>query len=292
MSFTLPELGQEFYDEVERHCYSLIENNYWDRIDNYTLKQWLENFKTDEERYLASQILFNFQYRNEKAMISMFKQIIQIYLPQKLEELGVCNISSISEWETMLKMDKPSKVPFRFSTIDEENKIGKSGHALFRLYVQHNLINKDIGCTINTEIKLKNSKAIILVDDITGSASQFLGFYKKHQNSFNKFEHIIYCPLVAHEDAIRKIKEENTNIHIIPAEILTKKEHSFYTISDEINSNEDFISFYKEIMKRLTTRIPLGFNDQAILYAMNISTPNNNLPVIYHDKKWNPLLKR
>jgi len=292
MSFKIPELSQEFYDEVEKHCYSLIENNYWDRIDNYTLKQWLENFKTEEERYLASQILFHFQYRNEKAMLSMFKQILQVYLPQKLKELGVYTINSISEWENILKIkEKAFELPLRFSTIDKDDIIGTSGHALFRVYVQNNLIHREFGRIINSNID-KKVTTIIIVDDITGSGSQFLGFYKKHQNSFKKFENIIYCPLVAHEEAIENIKKEVSNIHIVPAEILTKEEHSFYAISDEINSNDIFLSLYKEIVKRFTTTIPLGFNKQAILYGLNISTPNNNLSVIYHNKQWNPLLKR
>jgi len=292
MSFKIPERGQEFYDEVERHCYSLIENEYWDRIDNYTFKQWLDNFKTEEERYLASQILFHFQYRNEKAMISMFKQILQVYLPQKLDELGIYTIPSISEWENILKVKKKAfELPLRFSTIDKENIIGTSGHALFRLYVQNDLVHREFGRIINSNID-KKVTTIIIVDDIMGSGSQFLDFYKKYKNSFDKFEHIIYCPLVAHEEAIENIRKEVSSIHIVPAEILTKKEHSFYAISDEINSNDIFLSFYEDIVKRLTTQIPLGFNEQAILYAMNISTPNNNLSVIYHNKKWNPLLKR
>jgi len=291
MSFKIPELSQEFYDEVEKYCYSLIENNYWDRIDNYTLKQWLENFKTEEERYLASQILFHFQYRNEKAMISMFKQILQVYLPQKLKELDIYSINSISEWENILSTDKAFKLPFRFSTIDKEDKIGTSGHALFRLYAQNDLIYKDIGRVIDSTMQ-NNIKTIILVDDITGSGKQFIDFYTKHKKHFDKFENIIYCPLVAHADAIKKIEDIADNIYIVPTEILTKEEHSFYAISDERNSNDSFISFYKEVVHKLKITFPLGFNEQAILYAMNISTPNNNLSVIYHNKQWNPLLKR
>ncbi|NOQ32112.1 MAG: hypothetical protein GQ570_13430 [Helicobacteraceae bacterium] len=291
MSFKLPLLSQEFFDEVETHCYLLIKNNYWDKIDNYTLKKWLENFKTDNEKYLASQILFHFQYRNEKAMLSMFKQIIQVYLPQKLDELGVYTIPSIREWEKMLSTDKAFKLPFRFSTIDKEDKIGTSGHALFRLYAQNNLIYKDIGRVIDSDMDDK-VKTIIIVDDIIGSGEQFIKFYKKHKTAFEKFKNIIYCPLVAHEEGIANIKEELSHIHIVPAEVLTKEEHSFYSISDELNSNDSFQSFYQEVVEKLKIKFPLGFNEQAILYAMNISTPNNNLSVIYHNKQWNPFLKR
>jgi len=291
MSFKSPLLSQEFFEEVEKHCYSLIKNNYWDKVDNYTLKQWLENFETDDEKYLASQILFHFQYRNEKAMLSMFKQIIQVYLPQKLNELGVHEIASISEWEEELSTTKAFKLPFRFSTIDKEDKIGTSGHALFRLYAQNNLIYKDIGRVIDSNMQI-NVKTIILVDDITGSGKQFINFYEKHKISFEKFENIIYCPLVAHEEGIKNIREKLSHVHIVPAEVLTKEEHSFYSISDEVNSNDIFLSFYQEVVEKLKIKFSLGFSEQAILYAMNISTPNNNLSVIYHNKQWSPLLKR
>ena len=110
--FKSPNLGQEFYEEVIDRCYKLIEINYWDRIDNSTLDEWLNNFETDNEKYFASQILFNFQYRNYDAMITMFKQIIQIYLPQKLAELDIYTISSIQDWERDLTTSRAFSFPF------------------------------------------------------------------------------------------------------------------------------------------------------------------------------------
>jgi len=289
--FKSPNLSQEFYSEVIERCYKLIEINYWDRIDNYTFSEWLNNFKTDEEKYFASQILFNFQYRNHDAMITMFKQIIQIYLPQKLAELNIYKITSIQQWEKDLTTKKAFDFPFRFSTIDKEDKIGTSGHALFRLFAQNGLINKEIGRVINSEMDSKCT-TIILVDDIAGTGRQFFDFYTKYKDSFKKFQYIIYCPLVAHEDAIKKIKDIAENIHIIPAEVLTKEKHSFFHISDEINNNEKFQIFYEQIISKLNIKDKFGFNNQAILYGLNISTPNNNLPIIYYSENWNPLLKR
>jgi len=289
--FKSPNLSQEFYNEVIDRCYKLIEINYWDRIDNSTLDEWLGNFKIEEEKYFASQVLFNFQYRNHDAMITMFKQIIQIYLPQKLAELNIHKIDSIQQWEKDLTTNKAFTFPFRFSTIDKEDKIGTSGHALFRLFAQSGLINKEIGRVINSKMDEK-VKTIILVDDIAGTGTQFFDFHQKYKDSFAKFQHIIYCPLVAHEDAIKKIQDIAENIHIIPAEILTKEKHSFFQISDDLNSNEKFQVFYKQIIDKLEIKDKFGFSNQAILYGLNISTPNNNLPIIYYSKKWNPLLKR
>jgi hypothetical protein len=79
----------------------------------------------------------------------------------------------------------------------------------------------------------------------------------------------------------------------VPAEIITR-EHSFYAITDEKNSNKNFIEFYNDLIKRKNLKItfPYGYNMQAILYGMDISTPNNNYPLIYHNQQWNPLLIR
>lgn len=293
MSFLLPQNHEQLYTEVLERCFCLINLNYWNRIDEHSLEKWLSNFTTDEEKFFAIQILFNFQYRNNKAMISMFKQIIQVLLPQKLEELGIYEIESIEKWEKILTTENNElfKLPFRFSTINKKGSIGESGDALFRLMAQKNIVNKKFGRFIDS-IK-EDCKTVILIDDITGSGSQFINFFNRYKSSFDKFDNIIYAPLVAHIDAITILKNLDNRIHLIPSEILTKDE-SFYSIIDENNANKEYIDFTKEIMKKQKLKItfPFGFSEQAILYGLDISTPNNNHSFIYHDKKWNPLLRR
>ncbi len=292
MSFTLPSQNFAFYTEVLDRCRALIELNYWDRIDNHILDQWLANFTNDTEKYFAIQILFHLKYRNEKAMVAMFKQIIQVYLPQKLQERDIYTISSIREWEKELREEKTAfKLPFRFSTINKEGRIGESGDALFRIMAQKNIVYKGIGRFIdNIDVDIKT---VILVDDMAGSGMQFKKFYDLHVDSFDRFDNIIYCPLVAHEDAIELISEITSKIHIVPAEIINN-EHSFYSIKDDINTEADFSGYYDQLVKdkSLKIKFPYGFNDQAILYALSISTPNNNHPMIYHNIKWAPLLIR
>ena len=281
----------EFYHEVVTRCQDLIKIHYWDRIDKYTLEQWLNNFSTEEEKYLAAHILYNFQYRNQKAMLSMFKQIVQVYLPQKLEELEIYSIDTIEKWESILSSDKAFKLPFRFSTINKSGCIGESGDALFRLYAQHNIIYKGIGRFIqNIDPQIKT---VILVDDITGSGNQFKKFYFQFESEFKTFDHILYVPLVAHPDAIKNIQKISQKIHIMACEVITDK-NTFYNIVDKYNSNQDFLIAYEKMIKKnsLHMKFPFGYNKQAILYAMNISTPNNNLACIYHNKKWYPLLRR
>lgn len=292
MSFTLPDLSTAFYQEVIERCFGLIEVNYWKRIDNHILSQWLQNFKSDEEKYFAAQLLFHLQYRNEKAILSMFKQIIQVYLPQKLEELKIFEIQSIQEWETLLTTEPQAyDLPFRFSTINKEGRIGESGDALFRILAQNRIVHKGLGRFIDC---IKPSiKTVILIDDLAGSGGQFETFYNQYQETFTNFDFIIYCPLVSHEDAIARIRKLSPKIHIVPAEIITRA-NSFYAIADEKNLNSDFIEFYDSFIKRNRLKIsyPYGYHSQALLYGFDLSTPNNNHPLIYHNRRWNPLLIR
>lgn len=293
MAFLLPTNHQQLYNEVLERCFFLIDINYWNRIDKHTLEQWLNNYQTEEEKFFAIQILFHFQYRNSKAMTAMFKQIIQVLLPEKLEELGIYSINSISEWENKLRIENKElfKLPFRFSTINKKGAIGESGDALFRLMAQQNIINKKMGRFIDS-INI-NCKVVILVDDITGSGDQFVEFFNNYKKYFDNFDYIIYAPLVAHTKAIQRLQELDSRIHLVVAEVLTDRE-SFYSIIDENNSNQEYINFTNEIIKKqkLSIKFPFGYKEQALLYGLDLSTPNNNHAFIYHDKKWNPLLRR
>lgn len=293
MAFKLPSNHQQLYVEVYDRCLALIDLGYWTRIDKSILDDWLDNFTNEEEKFFASQILFHFKFRNNKAITSMFNQIIQVLLPQKLEELNIYKINSISEWEKTLSTGNKDlfELPFRFSTINKKGAIGESGDALFRLMAQKNILNKKLGRFIDS-IK-PECKVVILIDDITGSGGQFIDFFNRYKESFNQFEYIIYAPLVAHIEAIDKLTNLDNRIHIITSEIL-KKEESFYKIFDENNSNEEYIEFTNKIIKQkgLNIKFPFGYSNQAILYGLELSTPNNNHSFIYHDIKWYPLIRR
>ena len=224
MSFKLPPNHQQLYAEVYSRCLALIDLGYWTRIDKSILDDWLSNFTNKEEKFFAIQILFHFKFRNNKTIISMFNQIIQVLLPQKLEELNIYKINSISDWEKTLKTSDKElfKLPFRFSTINKKGAIGESGDALFRLMAQKNILNKKLGRFIDSITS--ECKVVILIDDITGSGGQFIDFFNRYKENFNQFDYIIYAPLIAHIEAIDKLTKLDNRIHIITSEILTKEE--------------------------------------------------------------------
>jgi hypothetical protein len=294
MSFKLPENWEDNIQDIVERCYDLIDVGYFKQFDKSVLDDWLSNFKTQEEKYLAAQILNNLHYRNEKALIAMFKQILQVYLPQKLKELNIFEVDSIEKWEKTLSSTNAYKLPFRFSTINKEGRIGESGDAIFRLYTQQGLIEKGIGRFINN-IKCEHCNTLILVDDFTGTGKQFKTFYEKYQTIFDQFEYIIYAPLVAHENAIENISRIATNIHLITAETI-KKENGFYGLKDKINNNQDFSEVCDTVLQKFSRKnkpdFPYGYDNQANLYAFSVSTPNNNHSLLYHNKNWNQLLKR
>ncbi|MGW8168608.1 MAG: phosphoribosyltransferase-like protein [Sulfurovaceae bacterium] len=294
MNFSLPENWEDNIQDIVERCYDLIDIGYFNKLDKSGLDAWLSNFETQEERYLAAQMLNNLHYRNEKTLITMFKQILQVYLPQKLRELKIFEIESIEKWEKTLSSTDAYKLPFRFSTINKEGRIGESGDALFRLYTQYGLVEKGIGRFIN-DIKCKHCNTIILIDDFTGTGNQFKVFYKKYQTIFDKFEYIIYAPLVAHESAINSISGIAKNIHLITAETI-KNDNGFYGLKDKANNNKNFCELCDKILERFSKKnkpiSPYGYKNQANLYVFSISTPNNNHSFLYHNKYWNQLFKR
>lgn len=294
MSFELPENYEDNIHDIIERCYDLIDVGYFNKFDKSVLDNWLSNFKTQEEKYLAAQILNNLHYRNEKALIAMFKQILQVYLPQKLKELKIFEIESIETWEKLLSSTNAYKLPFRFSTINKEGRIGESGDAIFRLYSQYGLIEKGIGRFIN-DITCAQCNTVILVDDFTGTGNQFKAFYTKYKKIFDRFKYIIYAPLVAHENAIKNISDIAENIHLITAETI-KKENGFYGLKDKVNNNKDFSELSDTILRKFSKKnkpeFPYGYDNQANLYAFSVSTPNNNHSLLYHNKHWQQLLKR
>ncbi len=107
MAFKIPPNYLEFYNEIVGRCHSLIELKYWDKIEPRTLDAWLDNFKTDEEKYLSSLILYKLIYRNDKTIDSMLSKLFHITIPNILENNNIfIHAGNLETWEARLKNPK------------------------------------------------------------------------------------------------------------------------------------------------------------------------------------------
>jgi len=298
LSFIAPDNWLEIYDETISKTFKLIELEYIDNIDKGILRSWLNNFKTKEEKYFATIILNSLVYRNENAILSIFENIIHMKLPKIMNSLGL-NINSIQELELMLKTPKAiSSLNFCISTVEGVDKnIGKSGEVLNRLLKSKELIYKTINFNIpGAKNKPKKINTIIFIDDIVGTGSQFIKFYKKYKNKIEWFDNIIYLPLVAYQEGIEKIKKFNDSIIIEAMELLDKKDTFFYNDNekfDKLNTITDLEDFYNELINKNNLNVNSTEYDLNTLYFFKISSPNNNLPLVYYsNESWNKLFLR
>jgi hypothetical protein len=289
-----PTNSNEFCASVLEISKNLIEMRYWDTIDNVTLKKWLSNFKDENEKYFAAKILLSLRYRNEKAIISMVKHLIQVLLPTKLEELNIYSLQSLEQWETILSKKSALDLPFCFSAIKKSQSLHDSGGELFRLMQKQKLVHSKLGMPID-QIDHNKYKHIVIIDDFMGTGSQFSDFYNKNLQHFSHFQNIIYCPLVATKCALCSEENRLQNTHFLPVEVIDR-EDSLFGLSDTVNNNESFIEFYKDMMKskKIKHNDLFGFGKLGLLYGFSISTPNNSLPILYKSDcdQWHHLLRR
>ncbi|MGB0834818.1 MAG: phosphoribosyltransferase-like protein [Psychrobium sp.] len=303
-AFEAPFNWKTFYDDVVDKCEGYIKTGYWEGIDRHRLRLWLQNFHSDEEKYLSACMLDSMVFRTPKMINASFKHIATSIIPNFLAKHGAIFSGDLTEWLQNLK--KGSDIPFRFIAIEEvDNKVGKSGSVIIR-ELQQVLDLAGHMCQKPSRIpKLnKDVKAIVLIDDFAGTGEQFCNFYiEKIKNAVIDKYKVLYVPLAAHEIAVKNIESKFPEVEVRPVELLSERDSFFADrrgtfYGDETNTAESAKSFYLKLCSRRNfgkLNYLLGKGDLSLTYAFSLSTPNNNLKLIYHnpmDGKWNHLLYR
>lgn len=303
----LPDEHEEIIDRVLEKCRTLINLNYWNNIEIVELMLWLKNFNNGEERYLACAILDSIIFRNKESIYALSSQLFHIVLPQILDEKKILKIKCIESWESnLLSTDSRNLVPIRFTTIEgTDHRTAKSGQVLLR-EIQRSFFDKNLILSIKTisdeafiQRATSKVKAIVIIDDILASGTQFNTFIEKYALDKLPF-HFIFCPFAGISSSISNINNKYSNIHIEPIELLGD-ENKFFSKENKllnlINDNGfiEFKKLYLEICKRdnINKNGALGFGDQELTYIFSDSTPNNNLSILTHrNSTWKNLFKR
>ncbi|GAB3023519.1 phosphoribosyltransferase-like protein [Bowmanella dokdonensis] len=301
--FEAPHNWDIYYDDVVSKCESYISFGYWEDIELYQLRSWLSNFETDEEKYFSACILDALVYRSRSMVKSSFKNIASSIVPKFLKKNSIPYDSNIDDWLTRLKEGK--KVPIRFVSVENvDNKAGKSGSVIIRDLIETLDLAKHVTQIPENVPKFPDEvKAIILVDDFAGTGSQFVDFFKKNIDPYNIRVPILYTPLAAHQDAINYIEQQLPQVEVVPVELLSQDDSFFSPINgyfrgDNKNNVTDAKAFYLEMCERTPLKgkeFLLGKGELCLTFAFHLSTPNNNLKVIYHDSEengWSRLLYR
>ncbi len=310
MAFKAPNGYLDFYDEIIKKSHKLIDIGYWDKIETRKLNKWLENFKTDEEKYLSALILYKLVYRNDKAIDSMISKLFHITIPNILEKYNIYPLNmTMDEWrEKLRKPGSKEVINFLFSTIVSE-ELGDSGNDYMRR-LREKFVVKELICRI-TDTKRRHHKSLIFIDDIIGTGKQVSTFLKKYKAELKEYDNLVFTPLIAHKKGIESIKQEfnnlgyKNNIIIEPQEMIISDNYmlDFETNEndyfDGLNTSDDLKIFYEsvvdknQLVKKSSEFFGFGNLGLTIMFATGI--PDNTLPIIRNtgeDNAWIPLYEK
>lgn len=304
MTFFVPEQYSQLFDEVTQRFRLLIRKRVLHKIDEIVLDNWLGNFISAEDRYIAARILDGLIYRSEPMLYSSIDQLLQCVLTSQLRQWDLYSPKSIEDFLSSLKDGDPSH-PVRFVAIDKSfanEEPGKSGDIIIRHVRQRGRVSAKLTCSPESIPSLPDSvKVLVFVDDIIGSGKQFKKFAKFHELDVHaaRFKSL-YCPMMAYDDGVATIQHAYPWLTVSPIEMLSERHRFYHADSEEANKwaadKTNTIADVREHVSALAVAAgipPATKFSLELLVAFDHSTPNNTLPLLWaRSDKWHPLLTR
>lgn len=273
----------------------------WPIEPKLNAEDWLSNFLPQERRF-AESLLSSFLFFNEKMCKSMLKSAFHnISSHLKVQE----GISKQEQWHHF----RQSCI---FSTIDitEVNPCA-SGHLMCRRvrdilqYGEERILPQSESLA---RLHNRETKYLVLVDDIIGSGMQFTDTWTSIVNTrLGQLSYpsvcsapdveAFYIPLIGTEYGIKEIRKTCKDITILPANILDSRYSVFHAESfvwpDGLRL--EATQFLHSASKRAGIPEGLweGHEKMGLTLAFHHSTPDLTLPLFTWDKNnWKPLLER
>ncbi len=304
MSFFVPDQHASLYDDVTQRFRLLIRKQVISTIDEIDLDNWLSNFVSAEDKYLAARILDGLMFRSRAMIFSSIDQLLQCVLPSQLRQWGAYSHRSIEDFLRSLAAGDVSH-PVRFVAIERSfanEEPGKSGGVLIRHLRQHGHIARELTCPPERIASLPETvKVLIFIDDIIGSGKQFAKFSKFHKlaDHARRFRSL-YCPLMAYDKGVKTVRQEHPWLAISPIEQLGPKNQFYCPDVDNPErwalDKSNLVTDVQEHVKNLAITVgipPATKFSLDLLIAFEHSTPNNTLSLLWaRSDIWHPLLNR
>lgn len=303
MAFHVPTNQRGFFQDVELRFRLLLRKGIITGIDPMRLSNWLVNFVSPEDKYLAAHLLNGLTYRSHAMVKSSFQHLMECELPRVLREHGGWSFADLETiYETL--SNGTAQSPIRIVAVDGtfENTPGKSGAVMIRQFKRHLNVARPLLCRPERLEELpENVKVLIFIDDLVGSGQQFNSF-AKHYNleGHSKNRCLVYCPLLAFDKGLNKLNEALPWLKILAVETLNSN-HQFFRGSvtephiwgiDQVNTVQDVKDHVKMLCER--NDIPAETRHCLdLLVAFEHAVPNNSLPMLsIRSAKWEPLFDR
>ncbi len=295
----IPKNARSFINKVEADTRKLIELGLWP-IPMARFDGWFQQFCGDVERFFAASVLNQLTLRTQKQFESglhcMFRGPVSAAIFPEEHDLALA--------ELLARTSDPRVrlVP----VICEGDPPTKSGPLVLRRLQRIMRIHSNWMVwpwQVTSLVEEKKIDHIIFADDFLGSGQQFDRFID-HWKLKNLSEecNFVYAPVVAHENGIKYLEEHLKFVKLITTERLNAASGLFSaqlwgSLTEGAVSSQEaqdwFLEFCDVKKARPRSVSHLGFGDLALTYGFTHATPNNTIPLLWHEStRWQPLLER
>jgi hypothetical protein len=237
------------------------------KVDQREIEEWLLNFDSNEDMFLALKLLNKLSYITYDNLKSLSKALFN----RIKAELGVM--------ATKLCI---------FSYIGDITS--GSAHTM-KIFQEQNDLRKDLFVESTQLTSVHGKKVLLLLDDFIGSGNFFVKWFEENSSILSKFEKLYYCSLVAFEDGIKKV-EKDSNVKVICGR---KYEPSSKVLEGDLFSDAEKDQI-KNLVTKYSRRLPQeylwGRDNCQLLVALESHIPNNSLAILWASKYWSPLIER
>lgn len=280
---------------------------------------WLENFKEDvdgspSERLHALCLLSQFMYFGSRQIRELLKALFRdSYKYPIIESIRKAN-KDTTDADLLSSKFKEELHKTRFLGVGNPSESGSHLLYYFRqenqlpkeLFIHSYQIFKRHGKSKSPTIRFPDVKRYVFIDDFCGSGKQAKTYsndiLKDIKSITRKNISFEYYMLFSTKTGLKEISEKTlfdkpkTVFELDDSyKCFGRKSRYFFENNDAIDKSfaKKMCTFYGKI---LNPSDPLGFKDSQLLIGFHHNTPNNTLPIIWHDEptgpKWTPIFRR
>ncbi|MBD9471253.1 hypothetical protein [Pseudoxanthomonas sp. PXM01] len=306
MAFEVPGGYEGLSRQVFQRFRSLVAVGAIDIVTPTAFDAWTRNFNSEEEKYLAAQMLSASVIRTDRMKKSSYRQIIEVIIPDLLRSSGLWNFRCIGAMEDTFRLPaQAQQASVRFMPVDGRRidaRPGNSGESILREFGIQARIADPFFVRADSPNAWRNPpRLLILLDDLLGTGTQINRFARAYNiANLPATTECIYVPLLATESGIQATEAQNPRIQVRPVETLGGSS-AFFSESvttpgawgrDHYNSANDARRFYQELIRAKALGAE-GTHSLELTVLLPGRPPNNTLKAYWAESdQWTPLLRR
>lgn len=307
-------------DDLEQQLFAKIKSlseTIWEKhAAKPAIIEWLENFtgrscSKDQEYLHLLYLLSHFMYFGTREIRELLKAVFRdLYKYPIIESIRKMNGDTLDcrliEREFSVHLQQT-----RFLGVGNPSESGY--HLLYYFRQENDLPTTNFIHTYEifnrasqgpTLLRSPEVKKYIFIDDFCGSGQQGIDYSEdivSHIKSLNATSFVAYYMLFGTETGINRIRDETKFDDVRCVYELDNSFKVFDLVSRYFSEGVDTIS--KSVTKDICSTYgsllepshPLGFSDGQLMIGFRHNTPDNTLPIFWHDGRgfiWRPIFRR